>query len=152
MLADSLYIYGVDYMSTEDVQTYFSRYSKIIGQDEVNEESFKVIWINDSSCVVKFPSEYNAQKAYHELKLSESRSDDRLPPLEDYLKEYTEWKSKKTEEKKENPDYDDLFASAAGIEVPKEAPPSICSRNFQEGLGFIDVMGFKLITPRGDSW
>jgi len=43
-------------MSTDNVKSYFSRYSKLQGQEEVDEETFKVIWINDSSCVVKLPS------------------------------------------------------------------------------------------------
>lgn len=60
MLSDSLYIYGVDYMSTEDVCSYFSRYSKLAFQEAVDPETFKITWINDSSCVVKLPSEAQA--------------------------------------------------------------------------------------------
>jgi hypothetical protein len=73
LLKDSLYIYGVDYMSTDDVKSYFARYSKLPGEEEVNEEHFKVTWINDSSCVVKLPGHIQAFKAYDELKLSEPR-------------------------------------------------------------------------------
>ncbi len=38
-LKDSLYVYGVDYMSTEDVKAYFGKSEP----DTVN-------WLNDSSC------------------------------------------------------------------------------------------------------
>ena len=67
-------------MSTKDVENYFKRY--IEAEDENN---FKIIWINDSSCVIKINTEDLAQKAYKEIKLSEPRTDDMLPPLDLYL-------------------------------------------------------------------
>lgn len=70
ILKDSLYIYGVDFMSTDDVKKYFGRYWKS-EEVENEEEAIKVIWINDSSCVVKLSSELKATKAYIELKLTE---------------------------------------------------------------------------------
>ena len=53
ILPDAIYLYGVDYLSTKDVAQYFSRFT-----DEKlttnGLEKLKIIWINDSSCVVKF--------------------------------------------------------------------------------------------------
>eukprot|EP00826_Nyctotherus_ovalis_P042229 TRINITY_DN4320_c0_g1_i2.p1 TRINITY_DN4320_c0_g1~~TRINITY_DN4320_c0_g1_i2.p1 ORF type:complete len:194 (+),score=54.77 TRINITY_DN4320_c0_g1_i2:280-861(+) len=46
---DSLHVYGVDYMSTEDVRTYFKGYDIV-----------QIKWLNDSSCNVKFPSDQAA--------------------------------------------------------------------------------------------
>ena len=54
MNPDTLYLYGVDYMSTDDIKGYFDRFG----------ENKEVIWINDSSCRVKFESEEVALKAY----------------------------------------------------------------------------------------
>eukprot|EP01022_Parablepharisma_sp_SALTPOND_P001215 TRINITY_DN105862_c0_g1_i1.p1 TRINITY_DN105862_c0_g1~~TRINITY_DN105862_c0_g1_i1.p1 ORF type:complete len:316 (-),score=23.42 TRINITY_DN105862_c0_g1_i1:639-1586(-) len=64
-LKDSFYVYGVDYMSTEDVKTYFGKY-----------ELEAVNWLNDSSCIfidlscehkilgtIKFKSEKDANEA-----------------------------------------------------------------------------------------
>jgi hypothetical protein len=48
-----------------------------------------------------------------------------------------------------------LFATAAVEEVklPEvNLDLKIDSRNFEDGVGFIDVMGFKLKTARGDQW
>lgn len=81
ILTDSLYLYGVDFMSTDDVKKYFRRYV----QQEGPEDQLVVIWINDSSCVIKFMSAEIATKAYNELKLSEQRQNDALPPLETYI-------------------------------------------------------------------
>lgn len=74
ILKDSLYLYGVDFMSTDDVKQYFSRYWK--NTDVPETEAIVVTWINDSSCVIKLISEVHALKAYTELKLTESRSND----------------------------------------------------------------------------
>lgn len=51
ILGDSLYLYGVDFMSTKDVEQYFERYS-YENENQERSENFKVKWINDSSCVV----------------------------------------------------------------------------------------------------
>lgn len=83
-------------MSTRDIQIYFKSYQGEIIQDQ-NEENenenpnFEVKWINDSSCVCKFPSNELARKAYNNLQLSESRIDDKLPPLTLYLEDYKEF-------------------------------------------------------------
>jgi len=45
------------------------------------------------------PSHLQAFKAYHELKLSEPRTDDRLPPLENFLADLRDWEEKKKQEK-----------------------------------------------------
>lgn len=63
ILEDSIYLYGVDFMSTKDVENYFKRFSTAMEVDE-EESEFKVNWINDSSCTVKLPSAEMAQKAY----------------------------------------------------------------------------------------
>ena len=52
ILTDSLYLYGVDFMSTDDVKTYFSRYNKQPEGSEEPNAQLEVKWINDSSCVV----------------------------------------------------------------------------------------------------
>jgi hypothetical protein len=41
-----LYLYGTDFMSTEDVQSYFERFGKL-----------DIKWINDSSCSIQFESD-----------------------------------------------------------------------------------------------
>jgi len=84
IVPDSLYLYGVDFMSTDNVREYFSRYFRD-SEMTVEEQNKAVIWINDSSCVIKLPSAERATKAYLELKLSEPRMDEALPPLEDHL-------------------------------------------------------------------
>jgi hypothetical protein len=60
---DSIYLYGVDFMSTKDVENYFKRFSTAM-EIEGEPSEFKVNWINDSSCTVKLPSAEMAQKAY----------------------------------------------------------------------------------------
>ncbi|CDW76543.1 splicing rnp complex component [Stylonychia lemnae] len=57
---DAIYLYGVDYMSTDDIKKYFSKFG----------ESQDVIWINDSSCRVKFESSDIARRAYTASQLS----------------------------------------------------------------------------------
>jgi len=47
IVPDALYVYGVDYMNTFEIKTYFERYS-------TDKEKIIVNWINDSSCTVKF--------------------------------------------------------------------------------------------------
>jgi hypothetical protein len=80
ILPDSLYLYGVDFMSTGDVRKYFKKY---FGYNDTDGDNIK--WINDSSCVIVFPSVDMAKLAYFELKLSEPREDEKLPPLNLYL-------------------------------------------------------------------
>ena len=56
IVPDTIYLYGVDYMSTNDIKTYLERYSS-------NKDLLEVKWINDSSCTVKFESEELSKKA-----------------------------------------------------------------------------------------
>jgi hypothetical protein len=65
ILPDTIYLYGVDYMSTFDIKTYFERFAS-------EKEALEVKWLNDSSCLVKFESEDFAKKAYSESALSSS--------------------------------------------------------------------------------
>ena len=74
-------------MSTSDVEKYFKNYSQ--DQENLQETKWPIIkWINDSSCVVQLPSEAHAEKAFNQLKLSEPRIDDQLPPLTLFLEDY----------------------------------------------------------------
>ena len=59
IVPDTVYLYGVDYMSTNDIKTYLERYSS-------NKELLEVKWINDSSCTIKFESEELAKKTLTE--------------------------------------------------------------------------------------
>lgn len=52
MKKNSLYIYGVDYLSTKKIMEYFHYFSPT-----------KVEWLNDTSCNVIFPSEDNCLNA-----------------------------------------------------------------------------------------
>ena len=104
---DSLYLFGVDFMSTGDVLKYFKRY---LNQEEPEEDQKKrVVWINDSSCLVKFESSDHSLKAYEQLKLSEPRDDDELPSLKTYLQEKQQIEKEDQAKKEHNPDYEDLF-------------------------------------------
>lgn len=116
----------------------------------------EVKWINDSSCVVKFPSEKHSKQAYQDLKLSEARMDDQLPPLENYLQDLRESQNNEQKKKDHNPDYDTLFG---GEQEQKEEMKNefdlslnvvVDPRNFEQGIGFIDVMGYKLKLPPSD--
>ena len=107
---DSLYLYGVDFMSTDDVKKYFARYVRKDIEPVEGEESLSVVWINDSSCVIKLQSEALALKAYTELRLTEARTNEQLPPLETYIVQQREAKKLEQQKKVENPDYEDLFA------------------------------------------
>jgi Nuclear cap-binding protein subunit 3 len=62
-MPDQIYLYGVDYMSTFDIKTYFERFAS-------DKEALVVGWINDSSCTVKFESADLAKKAYTDSSLS----------------------------------------------------------------------------------
>ena len=50
-MPEALYLYGTDFMSTEDIATHYmgARFSEI-----------KVSWINDSSCKLTFPDDATA--------------------------------------------------------------------------------------------
>lgn len=110
ILPDSLFLYGVDYMSTDDVKRYLKNYAvesskKGAPGETKNPESIsslqeppqisnapeskeiQIKWINDSSCVVQMPSEKLARKAFEGLRLSSKRMDDELPPLTLYLED-----------------------------------------------------------------
>ena len=67
IVPDSLYLYGVDYMSTNDIKTYLERYTSA-----GDKEALEVRWINDSSCTVKFESAEFAARALKEQALSSS--------------------------------------------------------------------------------
>eukprot|EP00347_Sterkiella_histriomuscorum_P000683 403374902 len=66
---DTLYLYGVDYMSTDDIQSY-------IGDQFGGESGVQITWINDSSCRIKFENEQLAQRAY-QLSSMSSNTDQR---------------------------------------------------------------------------
>ena len=51
---DSLYVFGVDFMSSDQVMAYFEVFYPV-----------EVEWLNDSSCNVKFPSPEVALLAYN---------------------------------------------------------------------------------------
>ena len=51
LLEDTIYLYGVDYMSTSDIKGYFERFTT-----NNDGEQLVVAWIDDSSCTVKFES------------------------------------------------------------------------------------------------
>jgi hypothetical protein len=63
VIPDAIYVYGVDYMNTFEIKTYFERYSS-------GKEAVEVKWINDSSCTVKLENEEFIKKAFTELPLS----------------------------------------------------------------------------------
>lgn len=63
VIPEGILLYGVDYMSTLDIKTYFERFAS-------NKDSLEVSWINDSSCKVIFESEANARKAYLDSSLT----------------------------------------------------------------------------------
>jgi hypothetical protein len=67
VLTDAIYLYGVDYMNTFEIKSYFERYS-------TDKEKIEVKWINDSSCTVKLESEDFIKKAFTELPLTSSTS------------------------------------------------------------------------------
>ena len=54
IIEDSLYLYGTDFMSTNDLQFY-------MGAQFPN---LTINWINDSSCTLKFASNEEAELAY----------------------------------------------------------------------------------------
>ncbi|KAL4491262.1 hypothetical protein ABPG72_021648 [Tetrahymena utriculariae] len=54
-----LHVYGVDFLSTQDILSYFSRF---------NPE--KIEWLNDSSCNVVFPTEELVEQAVQSLSLT----------------------------------------------------------------------------------
>jgi hypothetical protein len=60
-LPDSIYLYGTDYMSNDDVKKYFDRFGVQ-----------KITWLNDSSCTVQFENTDNAERAYQACALSSS--------------------------------------------------------------------------------
>jgi hypothetical protein len=66
ILLDSIYLYGVDYMSTFDIKSYFERFAS-------DKEALVVNWLNDSSCLVKFESEEKAKQAYADSSLTSAK-------------------------------------------------------------------------------
>lgn len=144
-------------MSTKDVAQYFNRFT-----DEklptIGLEKLKIIWINDSSCVVKFQSEDLAKKAYFDNRLSEPRIDDKLPPLNLYLLDQQDLEMAEKKKKELNPDFDTLFSDGFGQEKKEEAKDGekinldveVDERNFEVGVGFIDCMGYKIKVKEGD--
>jgi len=98
---------------------------------------------------------------YEKSKLSEPRDDDHLPPLTLYLEDKLEIEKREMKKKAMNPDYEDLFADnpEAGKEIEKPEPKKegessedepaasnipVDPRNSEDGIGFVDVMGFKI--------
>jgi hypothetical protein len=61
---DSLYIYGVDYLSTKKIMEYFHYFTPS-----------KVIWLNDTSCNVVFPSDEYALNALNSCCLEKIEDD-----------------------------------------------------------------------------
>jgi hypothetical protein len=55
-----VYVFGVDYLSTKGVLRHFGAYG-----------AEKVLWIDDSSCVVKFPDEESVKKVFESLPVRE---------------------------------------------------------------------------------
>ncbi len=53
---DTLYLYGTDFMSTDEINLYMMQFPDM-----------KVQWINDSSCTLKFKSNEEAAEAYHKF-------------------------------------------------------------------------------------
>lgn len=94
ILTDSLYLYGVDFMSTSDVQYYFKSFFRTPSSEDQSAQGVIVKWINDSSCVIQLPSEQLAKKVYHDCKLTDARDDDKLPPLDLYLRDLKEIKKR----------------------------------------------------------
>ena len=66
---DTLYLYGVDYMSTFDIKSYFERFAS-------TRDAVVVNWLNDSACLVKFESIEQAAKAYSDSALTSSSDSD----------------------------------------------------------------------------
>lgn len=56
IIEDMLYLYGTDFMSTDEINLYMFSFPDM-----------KVRWINDSSCTLKFNSNEEAAKAYHQF-------------------------------------------------------------------------------------
>ena len=57
IIEDSLYLYGTDFMSTNDIRNYFGTQFPEI----------EIKWINDSSCTIKFSGSEEADSAYHKF-------------------------------------------------------------------------------------
>ena len=53
---DTLYLYGTDFMSTDEIKLYMMQFPDM-----------KVQWINDSSCTLQFKSNEEAAEAYHKF-------------------------------------------------------------------------------------
>ena len=66
MSMDTLYLYGVDYMSTKEVKEYFKAFKEP-----------EVTWINDSACRIKFEGQELATNAYKAISLP-GNSDDSI--------------------------------------------------------------------------
>ena len=64
MSMDTLYLYGVDYMSTKEVKEYFKSFKEP-----------EVTWINDSACRIKFESQDLALNAYKAISMSSHQDD-----------------------------------------------------------------------------
>ena len=68
-------LYGVDFMSSDDIKKYF----KVYGEVEIS-------WLDDSQALIKFDKDETAKRAHKEIRLTEARQDNKLPSLEEYLK------------------------------------------------------------------
>ena len=64
---DTLYLYGTDFMSTDEINLYMMQYPDM-----------KVRWINDSSCTLSFKSNDEAAQAYHKFSVKPVQADESL--------------------------------------------------------------------------
>jgi len=62
VLGNKLYMYGTDFMSTDEVKQYFEKFGDTTIQ-----------WINDSSCTVLFEKDEAARAAYTTCSLSSNK-------------------------------------------------------------------------------
>lgn len=67
MRQDTLHVYGVDFLSTDKVLRYFSKFN-----------ANKVEWLDDSSCNVVFENEDYVSKAVSDLSLTRENIEDEI--------------------------------------------------------------------------
>lgn len=67
IIENQLYLYGTDFMSTEEIRVHFMRYPRVF-----------VNWINDSSCTLLFSTHEEAADAYHQYSVKPVEADQSL--------------------------------------------------------------------------
>ncbi len=67
IIEDMLYLYGTDFMSTDEINLYMYSFP-----------TMKVRWINDSSCTLKFNSNEEAARAYNQFSVKPVQEDESL--------------------------------------------------------------------------